>query len=217
MKKSSAFTLIELLVVIAIIALLAGIALPVFSKVLERGKATSDASNLRQMGIGIAAYLNDNEDQMFSLSVGASSGGPTTWPEILQSKYVSNWKVFRSPFDKRPDPKNSPFPVSYGINQNLFGVSASKYVSPSQLITMAPMIASGGAEVTFAGQSTSNVSLPMPVGGTKKGTHFNRTLINALFADTHVESLNYVKFSDSSSEDGLKTWFAEGKPSTPTP
>src|SRR5262249_54320884 len=63
--KRSAFTLVELLVVISIIAILAGIALPVFSRVLERGKVASDGSNLHQLGVGLTAYLNDNDDQMF--------------------------------------------------------------------------------------------------------------------------------------------------------
>ena len=209
MKKSSAFTLIELLVVIAIIAILASIALPVFSKVLERGKATSDASNVKQLAVGIATYMNDNDDQMFSLTNPPTSG-PITWPQILQAKYVPGWKVYRSPFDKRPDPKNSPYPVSYGINRNAFDVNASKFVSPSQLIMVAP-VPTAGKEVEFSGTSETNVMLEIPGSATKTGTHFGRTLINAGFADTHVESVNYKKFGDSSSEDGLKAWYPKGK------
>lgn len=213
--KKSAFTLIELLVVISIIAILAGIALPVFSKVLERGKATSDASNLRQIGIGLAAYLNDNDEQMFSLTTSDAGGAATTWPAVLQAKYVTNWKVFRSPFDKvtgaRPDPTSAPYPVSYGLNTNVFGVNASKFSSPSQLLVMAPHIAPG-TEVIFNDNSATNPTLPLPTGGKKLGTHNNRSQINALFADSHVEGMNYVKFADTSSDDGMKTWYPEGKP-----
>jgi prepilin-type N-terminal cleavage/methylation domain-containing protein/prepilin-type processing-associated H-X9-DG protein len=212
--KKSAFTLIELLVVISIIAILAGIALPVFNKVLERGKATSDASNIRQIGIGLAAYLNDNEDQMFSLNAANPAGATMTWPATLQAKYVTNWKVFRSPFDKvssaRPNPTTAPYPVSYGLNTNVYGVNASKFVSPSQLIVMAPHM-TPATDLVFNDNSATNPTLPMPTGGSAKlGTHVGRTFINALFADTHVEGLNYVKYADTTTDDGLKTWYPTG-------
>src|SRR5215210_8042066 len=58
--KQSAFTLIELLVVISIIAVLAGIALPVFSQVQERGAQTKDLSNAKQIGLACKLYATDN-------------------------------------------------------------------------------------------------------------------------------------------------------------
>src|SRR5437762_3884775 len=57
---SSAFTLIELLVVIAIIAILASIALPVFSSVQERGKQTKDLSNGKQIALALKQFALDN-------------------------------------------------------------------------------------------------------------------------------------------------------------
>jgi prepilin-type N-terminal cleavage/methylation domain-containing protein len=56
-----AFTLIELLVVIAIIAILAALAFPVMGRVREQANSTKCASNLRQIGIGVAAYINEHD------------------------------------------------------------------------------------------------------------------------------------------------------------
>jgi prepilin-type N-terminal cleavage/methylation domain-containing protein len=60
-ERVSAFTLIELLVVIAIIAILASIALPVFSTVQERGKQTKDMSNAKQIALACKVYAGDHD------------------------------------------------------------------------------------------------------------------------------------------------------------
>ena len=57
-----AFTLVELLVVIAIIALLVSILLPAISKSREQARRVVCASDLRQMGILLEYYCEDNEN-----------------------------------------------------------------------------------------------------------------------------------------------------------
>ncbi|MDR3406127.1 MAG: type II secretion system protein [Chthoniobacter sp.] len=58
-SKTNAFTLIELLVVISIIAILAGIALPVFGEVQIRGAQTKALSNAKQVGTACKLFAMD--------------------------------------------------------------------------------------------------------------------------------------------------------------
>lgn len=56
-----AFTILELLIVIGILAILAGLLLPAISLVRDSARASICRSNLRQIGVVIAAYSQDNE------------------------------------------------------------------------------------------------------------------------------------------------------------
>ncbi len=220
--KKNAFTLIELLVVISIIAILAAIALPVFNTAIEKARATSDAANLKQLGLAITSYLNENDDTMFS-----DGNQSTAWPILLQQKYLPDWRAFKSPFDRRPDQSAQNVqlvPLSYGINSKLFlqstnnqnsggqGTStykgnASQFVAPSELIMAAPVPDQAPGDPHFSHVASENLPLGTPAVSPKLGTHSKRNLMNAVFADAHVGTLLWKDFSDSTSNPGgLRRW-----------
>ena len=206
-KSFAAFTLIELLVVITIIAVLVSVAFPVFSGIQERGRATQDMSNLRQIGLATQMYLNDNDGTIFS------PDASIIWMTLLHSKYLAAWKIFQSPFDKRAGSEvDASAPISYGVNSNCLGLLIDKISNPSAFILFAPAQKSGN-DVAFDGLTTAAVKVlrdaSTPGGTAAKGTHSGRQRINACFADLHVENMSWTVFSapvDSSDTTSKQRW-----------
>lgn len=82
-RGSLAFTLIEVLTVVSLIAILSAILFPVFAGVRSRARETSCLSNLRQIGLAIAMYVQDYDD---IYPIGADSKERYTDAELEPSK-----------------------------------------------------------------------------------------------------------------------------------
>jgi prepilin-type N-terminal cleavage/methylation domain-containing protein/prepilin-type processing-associated H-X9-DG protein len=134
MRNKRAFTLIELLVVIAIIAILAAILFPVFAQAREKARSISCLSNIRQIGMGIAMYVQDY-DEVYPMSEtgGGSSGIPqVAWYAVVdpyikgdrtsvvtQGGVTATQAWGEGPMYKCPSFPNRTQPSNYGVHNTV--------------------------------------------------------------------------------------------------
>ena len=112
-SHGKAFTLIELLVVIAIIAILAAMLLPALAKAKAKAKAIGCVNNLRQLGIALVIYEQDNQYYPFAASDDPGLFNLTwLWPPLLRSTMGKSpsTDVFKCP----SAPDTAQWVVNYG-------------------------------------------------------------------------------------------------------
>jgi len=101
--KRHGFTLIELLVVIAIIAILAAILFPVFSQAREKARQASCTSNVRNLAMGLAQYIQDYDEVFPFVRMGigrpcwARQDEPYYSWRMITQPYIRNWQIWDCP------------------------------------------------------------------------------------------------------------------------
>lgn len=237
------FTLIELLVVVAIIAILAALLFPAFAKARESARRTTCVSNLRQLGLGISMYAQEN-DSLYPLSSSPSSQVPRTrWADSI-FPYVKSAEMFRCPttppnlitkaFAHDSSLRYGGFGYNYqylGNSRFPFAASDAEILVPAQTIAI---VDTNGANFAVSPGLEGNYVVDPPVATSRKAhpdsrTYYNGSteatgrampanrhleMVSVTFADGHAKAMRREKLDDSDGDGVRDNAFWSGKAST---
>ena len=195
-KRRSGFTFVELLVVIALALMLMVVILPIYSAAKARSAKTTCLSNLRQVGMAIQLYAQDN-DEFLPLWMNRrhdEEGNASRWdsPELLCTAVYSKSKdprVMFCPMDVYAGSDIEVFGVNHKFSSYFFNMKPPD--SDDGTLTITGLVMYGIVVVPPADYlmaRDSNLGKPEDVDGRRAYGCQHRGIINAIYVDLHVEA-----------------------------
>ncbi len=201
-RRPSAFTLIELLVVVAVISVLAGLLFPVFARAREKARQAACASNLRQIGLAVMMYAQDNDDRFpygadptdlygasFILTpyeAQVMAMPPLTVP---LAPYVKDSRVWDCPDDHGGDTEVNLF-LDVPPPPSAFGAYGMSYAYNTFLPLLSQNVSgvtAYGADPPYTQYGPSHIALMQDMGFSWHGGRaFSDQRFNELFCDGHI-------------------------------
>jgi prepilin-type N-terminal cleavage/methylation domain-containing protein/prepilin-type processing-associated H-X9-DG protein len=210
------FTLIELLVVIAIIAVLIGLLLPAVQKVRAASSRTKCLNNMRQLGIAIAMYGNDN-GQRFP-ATGHDVVPEEAWVFTLLPYYEKVDAIRICPDDPKGRERLANRSTGYTINGY---IGQPTNTVPNKVLSLAQVEATSRF-ITVMELNDGASTAPEEGDHVHSYNWFNakniangtvyQTISNAIQPDRHLNSANYL-FADAHVESiadrQIRAWAAQ--------
>lgn len=160
--KRAGFTMTEMLVVIAIIGTLGGIAYPIATSMIGSAREAACLQNLRSIGIGLQAFLQDNSNRLPELAPGRNSKSQDIpVMETVLLEHVGNEEAFHCPADTKQFQKTG---SSYGWNSTQSGrhISQLAFFGMEGKPELIPLVSDKeawhphGTNILYADSSSSN-------------------------------------------------------------